>query len=393
MSPTTLLLVITGCLMLQPLSTDLYLASLPGLAAEFGASRAAVQQTLSLFVLGFGCAQLISGPLSDRFGRRPVLMGGLAVYVAASVGCALAPALAPLVALRFGQAIGACTAAVVARAVIRDAYPPTEAAHVISKSASIMGLVPMLGPIAGSYLQVLFGWRAAFVVHAVFGVALAVAAGRLYRETNLHPNPEATRPLGLVAIYARVARTGAFWAYTLPGALSYATLFIFISGSSFALIEVLGVPTQFFGYCFGLAVTGYLSGTFACRALLRRLGLDRTLSVGVAISLVSGLAFLALTVAGVAHWAVVVAAMFMTKFAHGINFSCGQAGATARFPRETGAAAGLFGFLTMLAALGAGTLVGAGHDGTLLPLALTEAGAAVLLFAATRLTSGHRRAA
>ena len=393
MSPTTLLLVITGCLMLQPLSTDLYLASLPGLAAEFGASRAAVQQTLSLFVLGFGCAQLVSGPLSDRFGRRPVLLGGLAVYVAASSGCALAPELAPLVALRFAQAIGACTAAVVARAVIRDAYPPAQAAHVISKSASIMGLVPMFGPIVGSYLQVLAGWRAAFVFHVLFGIALLAFTARVYRETNLQPNPDAIRPLGLAAIYARVARTGAFWAYTLPGALSYATLFIFISGSSFALIEVLGVPTQYFGFCFGFAVTGFMAGTFACRALLARVGLDRTLSVGVGIALTSGLSFLALVAVGAAHWAVVVGAMFLTKFAHGINFSCGQAGATARFPRETGAAAGLFGFLTMLAALGAGTLVGAAHDGTLLPLALIEAGASVLLFVSTRSTARHRSGA
>lgn len=391
MSPLTLLLMITGCLMLQPLSTDLYLASLPGLVDEFGATRAAVQQTLSLFVLGFGCAQLISGPLSDRFGRRPVLLGGLAVYVAASVGCALAPALAPLVVLRFGQAIGACTAAVVARAVIRDAYPPADAAQVISKSASIMGLVPMFGPILGGYLQVLFGWRAAFVFHALFGVALLMAVFRLFRETNLRTNPDAVRPSVLLAIYARIARTGAFWAWTLPGALSYATLFIFISGSSFALIEVLGVPTEYFGYCFGFAVTGFLSGTFVCRALLRRIGLDRTLSVGTAIALFSGLGFLALVGIGAAHWAVVVGAMFLTKFAHGINFSCAQAGATARFPRETGAAAGLFGFLVMLSALGAGTLVGLGHDGTLLPLAVIEAGAAVLLFSATRLMAGHRR--
>lgn len=391
MSPSTLLLLITGCLMLQPLSTDLYLASLPGLVDEFGATRAAVQQTLSLFVLGFGCAQLVSGPLSDRFGRRPVLLGGLAVYVAASVGCALAAALAPLVAMRFGQAIGACTAAVVARAVIRDAYPPADAAQVISKSASIMGLVPMLGPILGGYLQVLFGWRAAFVFHALFGVALLVAVLRLFRETNLQTNPDAVRPLGLLAIYARIARTGAFWAWTLPGALSYATLFIFISGSSFALIEVLGVPTEYFGYCFGFAVTGFLSGTFACRALLGRIGLDRTLSVGTGIALLSGLGFLALVASGAAHWAVVVGAMFLTKFAHGINFSCAQAGATARFSRETGAAAGLFGFLVMLSALGAGTLVGVAHDGTLLPLALIEAGAAVLLFSVTRLMAGQRR--
>lgn len=391
MPPTTLLLLITGCLMLQPLSTDLYLASLPALVRDFGASRAAVQQTLSLFALGFGCAQLVSGPLSDRFGRRPVLLGGLGVYVLASAGCALAPALGPLIAMRFGQAIGACTAVVVARAVIRDAYPPERAAHVISKAASIMGLVPMFGPMIGSHLQVVFGWRAAFVVHALCGAGVAFAALRLFRETNLQRDPQAIRPRRLAATYFRIAGTPSFWAYTLPGAMSFATLFVFLSGASFALIEVLGVPTEYFGYCMAIAVTGFLSGTFACRAMLRRIGLQRTLGAGVVIGLASGLGFLALVSAGAQHWAVVVGAMFWTKFAHGINFSCGQAGATAAFPRETGAAAGLFGFVAMFAGLCAGTLVGASHDGTLLPLALIEAGASVLLAASAWITSRHRR--
>jgi hypothetical protein len=134
MSATTLLWLVTGCMMLQPLSTDLYLASLPGMALDFGVSPAAVQQTLSLFVFGFGTAQLISGPLSDRYGRRPVLIGGLALYLVSGLACALAPSLGWLIAARFVQAIGCCTAVVVARAIIRDAYTPAEGARVLAKA-------------------------------------------------------------------------------------------------------------------------------------------------------------------------------------------------------------------------------------------------------------------
>ena len=122
MSPTTILWLIAGSLMLQPLSTDLYLASLPHLAVDFAVTPAAVQQTLSLFVIGFGVAQLISGPLSDRHGRRPVLLWGLVIYIVASLACAVAPTLDLLVIARFVQAIGCCTAAVVARAMVRDAF-------------------------------------------------------------------------------------------------------------------------------------------------------------------------------------------------------------------------------------------------------------------------------
>ncbi len=150
MSPSFLLLLITGCLALQPLSTDLYLPSLPHMATAFGVGPDAVQHTLSLFVLGFGGAQLISGPLSDRYGRRPVLLGGLATYAAASLACAVAPSLTLLVAGRFVQALGCSTAVVVARAIIRDAYSPAEGARVIAKASSLLnakiGAVQAQGP-------------------------------------------------------------------------------------------------------------------------------------------------------------------------------------------------------------------------------------------------------
>lgn len=376
--------------MLQPLSTDLYLASLPHLATDFGVTPAAVQQTLSLFVIGFGTAQLVSGPLSDRHGRRPVLLAGLGIYVVASLACALAPTLDFLVAARFVQAVGCCTAIVVARALIRDAFTPAEGARMIAKASSLLSLAPLFGPVLGGYLQVWFGWRAAFVFHTLFCIVLGAMAWRLLRETNLAPNPEAARLRTLVATYRRIARADSFWAYALPGALSYAAIFTYISGSSFVLINVLGVPTEIYGYCFAFGVSGYLGGTLVCRQLLARIGIARTLTIGTTLSMSSGLLFVALALAGAHHWSVVLLCQFLAMGAHGINFPCAQSGAVAPFPREAGAAAGLLGFFTMLAALGAGIWVGMSHDGTLLPLALTSAVIGLLTFmAAWRLR--HRR--
>lgn len=395
MSPATILWLIAGCLMLQPLSTDLYLASLPHLADAFAATPAAVQQTLSLFVAGFGVAQLVSGPLSDRHGRRPIVLWGLGLYILASLACALAPTLDLLVAARFVQAVGCCTAAVVARALIRDVHTPAEGAQMLAKASSLLALAPLIGPVLGGYLQVWFGWRAAFVFHAVFCVALLGAASRFLVETNRHPNPDATRlggPNGLLAVYRRIAGSGVFWAYTLPGALSYASIFAFISGSSFVLIRVLGVSTELYGYCFAFGVSGYLLGTLACRRLLRRLGLARTLAVGATLSLCAGLSFAALVAAGAHHWAAVVVCLFLTMGAHGINFPCAQSGAVAPFAREAGAAAGLLGFFAMAAALATGTWVGMSHDGSLQPLAFTAATLGLLLFASTWLLR-HRRTA
>lgn len=391
MSPATLLWLITGCLMLQPLSTDIYLASLPHLADYFSVSPAAVQQTLSLFVIGFGTAQLISGPLSDRFGRRPILLGGLAIYMIASIACALAPTITFLIAARFIQAVGCCTAVVIARAIIRDAYSTAEGARIIARASSLMSLVPIFGPIAGGYLQVGFGWRASFVVHTAFCALLTLAAMLRLEETNKNLNPLATRLAGLVSIYAHIVRTPVFWAYALPGALSYTSIFVFISGSSFVLIRIFGVPTEYYGYCFGFGVSGYLAGTLVCRKLLGSRGIARTLAIGTSLSLLAGIFFAGLIAAGIQHWSVVVICLFLTMGAHGINFPCAQAGAVAPFSSQAGSAAGLLGFFTMVAALLAGTWVGASHDGTVQPLAWISASVSVCLFFTTRILARYRQ--
>jgi DHA1 family bicyclomycin/chloramphenicol resistance-like MFS transporter len=389
MSATTLLWLVTGCMMLQPLSTDLYLASLPGMATNFGVSPAAVQQTLSLFVFGFGTAQLVSGPLSDRYGRRPVLIGGLALYLVSGLACALTPSLDWLIAARFVQAIGCCTAVVVARAIVRDAYAPAEGARVMARALSLLALAPIFGPILGGYLQVAFGWRAAFLVLSLAGVAVWVAAMRHLTESNPKLNPDAMRLGHLAATYRDVLRTPAFWAYALPGSLSYASIFVFISGTPFVLIKVLGVPTQYYGYLFAFGVLGYLGGTLICRRLLGRIGVPRVLALGTTVGMLGGLGFLLLVLAGISHWTLVVMAQFVVMTAHGINFPCAQSGSLAPFPDKAGAAAGLFGCLVMYAALASGTWVGASHDGTLLPLASISATVGIILFVGTRLLARH----
>ena len=392
MTPATVLLLVTGCLMLQPLSTDLYLASLPSMAGDFGVTPAAVQHTLSLFVIGFGSAQLISGPLSDRWGRRPVLIGGLTLYLLSSIACALAPGLGWLVAARFAQAIGCCTGVVVARAVMRDAYSPDEGARVLARASSLLAVAPILGPVLGSYLQVAFGWRAAFVALALAGLAVWIAALARMKESNIKPNAEAMRVGSLLRGYIDVSRTPAFWAYALPGALSYASIFAFISGTPFILIRVLGVATEHYGFYFALGVLGYLSGTLLCRRLLARVGLQRALLAGTSIGLAGGIGFLLLVLAGVRSAALVVAAQFVVMAAHGINFPCAQSGSIAPFPEKAGAAAGLFGFVSMLGAFVTGIWVGSSHDGTLQPLAWISATVSIGLFLSARILPGHHRA-
>lgn len=381
-SHAPVLLLIIGFLMLQPLSTDLYLASLPSLATAFAVPASTVQLTLSLFVAGFGGAQLIIGPLSDRYGRRPVLIGGLALYVLASLLCAGAPGIGLLIVARFLQALGCCSAIIIARAIVRDAYAPADSARVIARASSWLSLAPLLGPIAGSYLQVSFGWRAAFVAHAVLGAGLLLAVLLRLPETNVHKNPRATELAGLLDNFRLVLGARAFWANALPGALSYGSIFAFISGSSLVLIRVLEVPTAWFGYCFAFGVSGYLAGTLLCRRLLTSLKQGTVQRIGATGSLVAGALFLAAIGAGAIHWSLVVAAMFATMLAHGVNFPIAQSGSVTPFPQQAGTAAGLMGAITMAVAFVVGTVVGATFDGTLRPLGLVAASLGVAIFAA-----------
>ncbi|HEY5798980.1 MAG TPA: multidrug effflux MFS transporter [Burkholderiaceae bacterium] len=380
-----ILALMIALLMLQPLSTDLYLASLPGLATIFSASAATVQLTLSLFVIGFGAAQLVIGPLSDRYGRKPVLLGGLALYCVASVLCASAHTIGLLIAARFLQALGCCSAIVIARAIVRDAYEPDDSVKVIARASTWLSLAPLLGPILGSYLQVTFGWRAAFVALTTLSVCVFAAVLLRLPETNMHKNPRATEWHGLVANYKLVLGSRAFWAFALPGALSYGAIFAFISGSSLVLIRVLQVPVEYFGYCFAFGVSGYMSGTIVCRRLLPRLGTPATLRIGTSLSLASGALFLLAAVAGVAHWSLVVLAMFLTMGAHGINFPISQSGSVTPFPKQAGTAAGLMGALAMSVAFGVGSLVGATFNGSVVPLAAISCGLGLAIVASTRI--------
>lgn len=380
-----LLVLITAFLMMQPLSTDLYLASLPGLAAFFKAPAATVQLTLSLFVIGFGGAQLVVGPLSDRFGRRPVLLYGLTLYAGASLLCALAQTIDLLIAARFLQALGCSSAAIIARTIVRDAYAPEDSARVIAKASTWLSLTPLLGPIIGSYLQVTFGWRAAFVLHATLSVALIAAVFFRLPETNTCKNSRALKLSGLLDTYRHVLGSREFWAYALPGALSYGSIFAFISGASVVLIRVLQVPTEWFGYCFAFSVSGYMAGTLVCRHLLHRIGPVLALRLGTGITLAAGTLFLAVVLAGYAHWAVVVGAMFLTMCAHGINSPLAQSGSVTPFPLQAGTAAGLAGALYMAVAFVVGTLVGATYNGTLYPLAIISVSMGVLIFGSVRI--------
>ena len=364
LSPNSRILtaIVTALVAFGAISTDLYLPSLPAIAEHFAADAGEVQLTLSVFLAGFAASQLVYGPLSDRFGRRPVLLVGLALYLAASLACALADSLVLLIVARFCQAVGACAGVVLGRAIVRDLHEPAQAARVLSYIATAMALAPALGPILGGYIESWFGWRSNFLLLVGFGGLTLLACLTLLPETNRRPNPEATRIGRSLAIYRQLAGHPLYRGYVLVCSFAYAGIFAFISGSSFVLIEVLGLAPERYGLCFAAVVAGYMIGAFASGRLTLRLGLERLVAVGAGISMLAGLLAAGLTVIAAPTVAGLVGPVFLYLIGAGLMLPNAMAGAMGPFPDRAGAASALLGFVQMLFAACLGVGVGHYHD-------------------------------
>lgn len=373
--------LVAGLSMFQPLSTDLYLPSLPSIAADFQTSAAGVQWTLSAFIAAFGVWQLVVGPVSDRYGRRPVILAGAGMYALASAACAMAPSLCTLIVGRVLQAIGACTCLVGARGMVRDLFSPAAGARLLASAAGLMSLAPLVGPTVGARLYEAFGWRSSFVALTLFALALLGATALTLRETHLRPNPDALRLRPMLQTYAAVLRSPAFRAYTLAAAATYAGLFAFISGSSFVLIRVLGLSATRFALAFSTMVAGYLIGTLICRRLVSR-GLQATVQTGAVLQLLAGTTLATLALAGVHAPLAISGPMFAFGISHGVIQAPAQAGAVAPFKHSAGAAAALLGFCMMAIAAAVGAWIGVSYNGTVYPLTLTIAACAVVSWVA-----------
>jgi len=366
--PGLAILVLAALLSIQPVTTDLYLPALPALTRSLGAPLSAAQLTLSGLLLAFGCSQMVWGPLSDRFGRRPILLVGLAIYAVASLGSALAPSMALLIAWRVAQ--GAAMGAVVmcARAIVRDLYTPQEGARAMSKALTGLGIVACVCAPLGGLLSQWLGWRAALLAVAAYGVGtLALVALRL-PETLARRNPQALQPRTLVGTWGHVLKNPTFWAFSLQTTATYGGLFTFLAASSFVYIDVLGLTRAQYGWVMASACAAYLTGTFLCRRLLVRLGLLRTVAIAGALSASGGTLMAGVAWMGWHQPLALLLPFYLFMVGHGIHQPCGQSGAVGPFPQAAGVASALNGFMMMLAAFAIGGWLGQRLDGTVWPL-------------------------
>jgi DHA1 family bicyclomycin/chloramphenicol resistance-like MFS transporter len=350
--------LLTTLVALGPLSTDLYLPALPTLARVFATDAAGVQLTLSVFLAGFACGQIFYGPLSDRFGRRPLMLGGLALFCAGSIGCVLATSIEMLVLARFVQALGACAGPVIGRAVVRDLWGASESARIIAYMGGAMAIAPLLGPTLGGFLTVLFGWQSNFLLLLLIGALQLVAVACMLSESNVHRDPAASHPRQMVANFARLLADRHYLGCLLSFSFSYSALFAFISASSFVLADRYGLTPQVYGLCFGVVIAGYLLGSLASGRLVRRLGSDYLLLRGAWLGAIAGVSMAALEFSGVRSIAAILGPMFFCTVATGLVMPNAIARALAPYPTMAGSASALMGFVQMTIAALVGIAVG-----------------------------------
>ncbi len=369
--PTSLVVLFTSLFLgLQPVTTDLYLPALPGMTQALGASMPQAQLTLSALLLCFGISQLVWGPVSDKYGRRPVLLIGLALYVIASVASSMVDSVQALIICRALQGAAMGAPVMCARAMARDLYAPVDAARVVSKGLSGLGVIAVLCVPVGSLLSAWAGWRMALLALAVFGaVSLALVLWK-FEETNKRRNPQALQPAMLLGTWRSILAHPQFWTYALLTLTSYAGLFVFLASSSFVYLQVLGHSKLTYSLVMMTISATYVGGTIVSRRILVARGVQYMLKIGGGITLAASLMYLALWASGItALWALLLAqVVFM--IGHGFHQPAGQSGSAAAFPKAAGAASAMAGFLMMLVAFATGSWLGRAMDGTAAPMLL-----------------------
>jgi DHA1 family bicyclomycin/chloramphenicol resistance-like MFS transporter len=370
----------------------MYLASWPEIGRLLQASPGEVQLTLSVYLVGFGLAQLIYGPLSDRHGRKPVLLAAVAIYTLASIACMVAPSIEFLIVARFIQAIGGSGILILPRALARDLHDGVYVARELSRIAAVMALTPVIAPLIGAVLQVAFGWRSNFVFLTGFGVVAAILVVLLLPESLRTRVREPVSLASMWASYRSFLRNRAFLAHLGIGTCAFVGLFTWISASSFVMQQLYDQSAVGFGVSFAVGSVGYLIGSSLGAHLVTRIGLDRTLGLGALALATGGLGALAALLLGLASAASIVLPVSIHLVGLGLVYPLAQAGTLLPFPERAGAASSLVGFLQQSAGAMTGAVVGSFLGASAWPLAIGIAAAgcvAVLLWAVSRDVRGR----
>jgi MFS transporter, DHA1 family, multidrug resistance protein len=366
MDARLIILMLALLLGMQAVTTDMYLPALPAITDDLAAGMSQAQLTLTALLLAFGLSQLVWGPLSDRFGRRPILLWGVGAYVLASVICVLAPSIGWLIVARAVQGVAMGAGVMTARAVVRDLFQPVQGARAMSQALTGLGIIACTCGPAGGWLTDRLGWRLALLSVAAFGLLTWVLLYRRFEETLAQPDPHALVLRSVWRANAEILRHPVFRTWCALSVTTYLGLFTFLASSSFVFIRAMGLSKTHYGFLMLMMSLSYIVGTVWCRWMLRRTSIHRTVAFGGLMSLLSGLSMTALAYTGQGQswygpWAIILP-VCIYMLGHGVNMPCSQSGAVAPFPHRAGTASALNGFLMMLVAFGMGGWLGLHMD-------------------------------
>ena len=373
------LTVLLGVLIALPaLGTDLYVPALPLLAQALGADADAGQFTLTTYFIGLAAGQLLWGPLSDRFGRKPVLLTGLLITLASSVIGLFVSSIAAVAGVRLAQGLGMASGALIGRPIVRDLHAREQAAQMLASMTVVFSIVPMAAPVAGALLAGAAGWPAVFAAMAAVAFILIVSI-RVLKETapaqrrSVHPGAVARTFLAILA-------DRRFLAPFLLVFCAHIGILAWVSNSAFTLVRGLGVGTLAYGLMFALVMLGQITGASASSRLVLRLGIARLLRLGALLMLVSGVAAAALAWGGVGHWLAVTLPFMVLLFGTALVVPNATAAALTPFPASAGAASSVIGTLGFTVGALISTVLGAAFDGTARPMASVAAIAGMLAY-------------
>ncbi|MGB0629402.1 MAG: multidrug effflux MFS transporter [Alphaproteobacteria bacterium] len=355
--------------MLLPLSVDASVPLVPAVAAYFATGTASVQFSLSAVVLGIAIGQLVYGPLSDRFGRKPVILGGICAYVVVAVACANAVSIEALIALRFLQGFFACSGVIVARAVIRDLFDREAGARLFALMMGIHGIMPTIAPGVSGWLTGSYGWQAVFWAMAGFAAFTGLAILFGLAETNAGSDKRSLHPKTVVTNYRQVLRERSFLCYAVCGSFMYGALMAYFAGAPVGLIQYLGLSPLQFGIAMAVPMVGYIGAQIAVARIAHRVGINGLIHTGAVMAAIAGIGMLAFVVSGNITVYTLMGPVVLLLVSLSFIVPGTTAGAMSPFAHMAGAASSLLGFIQFLAAAAATTAIGLLNDGTPLPMA------------------------
>ncbi|MBA6413826.1 multidrug effflux MFS transporter [Parahaliea sp. F7430] len=351
-----MLVLLAAMVSLGPLSIDMYLPAMPAMREALDTSVANIQLTLSAYLTGFAVFHLFCGPLADRFGRKPILIGGTAIFIIACIGCSLSTSVEQLIAFRLLQGLGACVGPTLSRAVTRDLFGPRRAAKALSIIAMLMALAPAVAPSLGSAMLIIFPWSSIFVFLAIYGLLMVYLVHYFLPESL--PQRQSLHPLSIGRNYRELSVSPSFMVVALGCSLCYAAMMSYLAASGFVYLEMLGVPIQYFGLIFLTTVVGYFIGSASSAKLASHFESDQVVRMGAILA--ASACLIMLTCSSIwpqSIWALMLPTMIYTAslgmvLPHAMNL------ALQPYPHMAGTASALFGFIQMGVSAAASGAVG-----------------------------------